>query len=149
MKTPISLYEKAIELASYYHKNQKDESGVPCIEHVRKVSDYCSDENAKIVAMLHDILEDTECTRQDLENAGIPMELIDRISLLTKREGMSEEEYYSGIKADPCAREVKISDLLHNMDLSRLDNPSKYQINRNIRYLKKLCYLLGRTESIA
>ena len=142
----MDLYEKSLRLAEHFHAGQTDDSGVPYIEHVKAVSGFCLSEDGKIAGLLHDIIEDTECTADILQKEEIPFHIIEAVLLLTKKEGIDEKEYFFRMCENPLAKEVKIADILHNMDLSRLENPTKYQLKRNVKYLHRLSFLLGREE---
>ncbi len=117
--------EDAIELAVIAHKGQKDLSGRPYILHPLTVMmDMCTDAE-RIVAILHDVTEDTEHTLEDLDKLGLTEEMYDALHLLDKNnyEGEKIERYramITAIKGHPLARVVKIADLKHNMDLRRI-----------------------------
>ena len=76
---------------------------------------------AKAVAWAHDVLEDTETTVEDLREEGLTEEVIDGIVAMTRREGENYLDFVRRAKANPLARQVKLADIIHNMDLSRLD----------------------------
>lgn len=124
----------AIALAA--HKGQTDKVGVDYINHSLTVSKNCNTEQEKIVALLHDVLEDTKLTKEDLL-LFFDDEIVEAVCLLTHDERDSYIDYLSRIKNNETARNVKIQDLKHNMDLSRFpDGPSKYDLERNEKKYK-------------
>jgi hypothetical protein len=101
-------------IARCAHARQVEEStGDPYILHVQRVVDLCSSDDAKIAAWLHDVLEDSDLTQEDLRSAGIPSRIITSVVILTHRVGQTYAEYIDSIKnfGDPVALEVKIADL--------------------------------------
>lgn len=112
--------EKARELASKAHASQLDKAGEPYINHPLAVaSSVGEDESAIIVALLHDTIEDTALTFDDVKNFLTPEELM-ALKLLTHDDAVPYSDYVRAIKKSDMARRVKIADLRHNMDLSRL-----------------------------
>ena len=93
------------------------------------------DEDAQVVALLHDVLEDTDETEESLLDAGIPLRLINSIKLLTKADDQDYYKYLNAVKNDPVARKVKIADMLDNLS----DTPSEKQI---IKYSRGFLILL-------
>lgn len=143
------MYQTALQIARAAHYNQFDKAGVPYIQHVLAVSRLCKDPKAKIAGLLHDVLEDTTVTYEDMLRAGISKEILDAVVLVTKnRDGFKEKDYFKAIKANPIAREVKMSDLLHNMDLRRLPKITERDIRRNTKYYSEYLYLLREDEKI-
>ena len=135
-------YELALAIAQKAHAKQVDKSGVPYIQHCLAVSNGCHTREGKIAGLLHDVLEDTDMTRRDLEEAGIETIICDIVELVTKTQPYNEKAYFKRIKENPIAREVKIADLRHNSDLSRLKNITEKDLRRNQKYQKELKYLL-------
>ena len=97
----------------------------------------------KIAAYLHDVIEDTPITADDLLNMGFTPKIVDSIKLLTKDKNVPYEEYLKNIRSDSIARAVKIADLKHNMDLSRIPNPTEKDYARLEKYKKALAFLEG------
>lgn len=128
--------EEAIKLASSKHYGQRDKSNKPYIFHLLYVMNNLDDLKAKIVGVLHDILEDTDITRNDLLNCGFSEEIIHSVEVLTKSKNQEYMEYIEKIKGDNVARKVKLIDLKHNMDLTRLSEISDKDLKRNIKYLE-------------
>ena len=113
--------EKAYKLAYKYFKNKVDKGGNPYMNHLMFVSNNCLFEDSKIVGLLHDILEDTDCSIAELESV-VHENLIEAIQLLTKRKDEKYNDYIERIAMSKnlIAIEVKINDLKNNMDLTRL-----------------------------
>lgn len=120
----MSSLEKAIALAASAHAGQVDRGGAPYILHPLRVMLAVEGEHAKMAAVLHDVLEDTDVTAADLESAGFPAPVIAAVVALTKLPGMSRLEAAKIAAADPIARVVKLADLADNMRLERIASPS-------------------------
>ena len=132
----------AYAIALVAHKGQVDKAGMDYILHPLTVSNNCSSEEEKIVALLHDVLEDTSVTKEDLLKF-FSNEIVEAVSLLTHKEEDSYMDYLAKIKANPLAKAVKLQDLKHNMDLSRLPNPSEKDLSRlENKYKPALEFLL-------
>ena len=137
-----SEYSIALDLISKYHEGQKDIGGKPYLLHLYTVSDnifsWNTDElnRGKVVGLLHDIMEDCGVTELDLSNAGISNETIRIVKILTHDKSDTYADYIIKISQDPIATLVKIEDLKHNMDITRL----KKLDNNAIRRLKKYFY---------
>lgn len=136
-----NILEKAEEIARKAHLGQKDKAGVDYIYHPLWVSAHVDGEKAKTAALLHDVLEDTSVTSKDLLNQGIPREIVNSVIVLTRKPGEDYFDYVKRVKKDPVARLVKISDLKHNMNLSRLQKITEEDIKRSKKYRKALEYL--------
>ena len=145
MKTLNEQLEIAIELAIKYHKGQIDKGGNPYILHPLEIMNNVNRMESKIVAVLHDIIEDTECTVDTLREWGIDEDAIESINTLTHKEGISYMEYITEISYDCIATEVKLGDLQCNMDLSRLNRKiTNKDLERNKKYMKAYYYLLSK-----
>ena len=141
--------ERAIQLAAIYHAGQKDKMGKPYILHpLRVMSSLGLDvtDTHRVVAVLHDALEDTEITAEDLYSEGFTEEQVHAIELLTKTKDYNEDEYFRKIMNNPIARAVKIKDLEDNMDLRRIINKAdlgEKDLARLKKYNKRHCQLTG------
>ena len=131
-------YDKAYEIASIAHMGQVDKAGKPYLNHVLAVSSKFSKENEKIIALLHDVIEDTAITLSDLRKEGFNELIILAIDSLTRRKGESYTQFIQRVKLNPTAVKIKIEDLLHNMDLSRIPSPSEEDFKRIKKYEKAL-----------
>jgi hypothetical protein len=127
--------EMAHDVAYECHKGQKDKAGEDYFaSHIEFVASRCPAGKTKIVAYLHDILEDTDMQPEILLNMGFGQECIDALKLLTHKKGEPYMDYILKLKANPIAKEVKKVDLAHNMDLSRIPVPSEKDIQRVAKY---------------
>lgn len=139
--------EVAIELALKYHANQVDKAGLSYVLHPLHLmnSEHCIDNEDRIVAVLHDILEDTILTRNDLIEEGIDEHLVQTIELLSKPLTMDYMDYIKSIKESNNERaiRVKLADLEHNADLTRLSKVTELDIARAEQYLEAIKYLKG------
>lgn len=140
------LEEQAADLAVQAHRDQRDKAGKPYTEHLHAVARAFDSLELRIVGWLHDLLEDTDCTAEQLLKRGFTERIVRAIEALTKREGESYDGYLARVKNDPISAAVKIADLRHNMDLSRLDAPTDADHVRADRYAKALKYLLTGRE---
>ena len=133
----------AFEIAYEAHKGQYDKAGVEYINHPVTVSGKVDTENEKIVALLHDVVEDTTVTLDDLRQ-HFDEDIVYAIDLLTHKEEDDYMTYLSKIKANPLARAVKLADLEHNMDMSKFSRPTKADFDRlENKYKRAYAYLKG------
>lgn len=130
------MFNKALLLATKAHAGQVDKAGKPYLLHPIAVADMLKAEEEKIVALLHDVVEDTSLTLIDLRNEGFPDRIVEAVDAITKRSGFSYEEYLQRVKQNPLALAVKIADMTHNMDLSRIANPTQKDYARVEKYKK-------------
>lgn len=138
---PLLQSEIARAIAVDAHKGQADKAGRPYIEHSATVAAGVSGDVAKAVAWLHDVIEDTSLTFSDLEAAGIQPEVIAPLRLLTHDKSVPYMEYVAQVKANSVAREVKLADLRHNSDLSRLPCITKEDRERKAKYRRAIALL--------
>ena len=131
------LTRKAMIIAYEAHKNQVDKSGVPYIYHPIHVAEQMDTENECIIALLHDVVEDTNVTFKQLEEV-FSKEIIDILKLLTREENIEYDEKIKRIKNNSIACKVKIADLTHNLDKTRLDFVTEVDVKRNEKYKKAL-----------
>ena len=137
------LTRKAMIIAYNAHKNQVDKSGVPYIYHPIHVAEQMDTEEECVVALLHDVVEDTDVTFEQLESK-FPSEIIDILKLLTKTKDIDYYEYINKIKENAVARKAKIADIKHNLDRSRLDVITDKDIKREEKYKKALSILMSK-----
>ena len=136
------LTKKALKLCFEAHKNQVDKTGVPYVFHPFHLAEQMTDEISTVCALLHDVVEDTEYGFSDLRAMGFPQEAIEVLTLLTHEEGVPYMEYVKKIKTNPIAKQVKISDLKHNSDLTRMDMVDERALQRTEKYKEALKLLL-------
>jgi len=135
------LLSKAIRLATEAHCGQLDKGGKPYILHPQFVAAMQDREDCKIVAYLHDVCEDTPVTFDDLKKEGFPDPIVNAVRAITQAPGISYEEYLAEVKNNPIARSVKLADIRHNMDISRIPHPTEKDLLRLEKYKKALQYL--------
>ena len=126
--------KKAMRLCYEAHQGQTDKSGIPYVLHPIHVAEQMTDEQTTVVALLHDVIEDTDYTLQDLEKMGFEQLVLDALALMTHKKGVPYLEYVAKLKDNPIARAVKLADLRHNSDLSRLDTVDEKAKSRLEKY---------------
>ena len=135
-KDMLPLFDKAAEIAMKAHEGQTDKSGKPYIGHVMRVSLRCKTQKSKVIALLHDVIEDTPVTPEQLRAEGIPADIVECVITLSKKEGEPYEQYINKVALNPLCREVKIADLEDNMDIRRLTEIGESDVRRLKKYLK-------------
>lgn len=141
------LTKLAMNIAYEAHKDQKDKSGVPYIFHPFHLADQLNDEEACATALLHDVVEDCEeYNFERLAREGIPEKVIDALKLLTHEKSVPYMDYIKALGNNVISRQVKILDLKHNMDESRLDDIVSEEIRERLAkkhkiYQEALSYL--------
>lgn len=134
--------KKAIKLMYDKHKNQKDKGGMPYVLHPLHLAEQMDDEDSTVVALLHDIVEDTDITITNLNELGFTKEQIEAINIMTHPSGMDYFDYIKRIATNDISLKVKLADLQHNMDLTRLNNITINDLERIKKYRKCYDYLL-------
>jgi (p)ppGpp synthase/HD superfamily hydrolase len=137
------MLEKALKIATEAHKGQVDKAGKAYILHPLRVAEKLEREDEKVVALLHDVLEDTPWTLEGLREEGFKGEVLEALDLLTKRDGQEYWDYLAGVKGQELARKVKLADLADNMDLGRLREVSDKDLKRQEKYAKACEYLMS------
>lgn len=130
----MATLEQAISLAAKQHEGQVDKANAPYILHPLRVMLNVPTIEHKIVAVLHDILEDTETTIEDLYQFGFQEHIIDAIVALTKKQGETRLEAAQRARQNPIAHVVKLADINDNMDLSRIQSPTVKDFERLKEY---------------
>ena len=138
-KQPI--LELALSIATEAHKGQFDKAGVDYIEHPIYVASQVDTEEEKAVALLHDVIEDSPFTSEELLLAGLPETVVATVQILSKKKGQDYQTYLENVKSNPLARVVKLADLKHNSDLSRLSSITDKDLERLEKYKKAIDYL--------
>lgn len=136
-------FQIALELAVEKHKNQTDKAGNPYILHPLHVMENVNSKEGKIVAILHDIIEDTDVTEDYLLKIGLSKRIVDAVVALTRSEDIDYQEYIKNLGSNPLAKEVKLADLEHNMDLKRLPTLEEKDLERNRKYQIAYHYLIN------
>lgn len=142
MKDWNEIYDHALRIAIRVHDGQKDISGREYIMHPIRVAERCKEPKAKIVALLHDTIEDTDVTPEYLRSEGFPEEIISAVLSVTKQEGESYEDFVYKASENAIGREVKIADLEDNMDVRRLKEITDEDVTRLRKYLRAWQYLI-------
>jgi len=137
----LKILEKAIRIAVNAHFGQTDKAGAPYILHPLRVMGLVSSTEEKIVAVLHDVVEKTDLSFENLIEAGIPRHIVLILRVLTRATDKSYEGYIEKISENPVATAVKIADLKDNMDFSRFSNVTEKDFERLQKYTKSLKYL--------
>ena len=137
----MSNLNKAISIAASAHDGQFQKNGLPYILHPIHVMNSVNKLNEKIVAILHDVVEDTEVTIEQLKTEGFSIEITEAISLLTKTEGTEYKSYIENIKSNELAKAVKLADMKHNIDSLRLNELKDYDLKRIQKYHSSIKFL--------
>jgi len=137
------LLERAISIAVQAHRGQADRNGAPYILHPLRMMCRVETETQKIVAVLHDVVEDTDWTFKDLKREGFGNQILEALDYLTKREGEEYEDFVQRSASNSLARRVKIADLEDNMDVRRLKKVGEKDKERLEKYLRAWRELQG------
>ena len=130
--TPMT--KKALCIAYKAHEGQVDKTGIPYIFHPFHLAESMTDENSTIVALLHDVIEDTDWTIDDLEKEGFNDDILTALKLMTHNPAEPYMDYISRLSTCPVARQVKLADLYHNSDQTRVENPDEKMLKRWEKY---------------
>ena len=136
------LYDKALQIAIRAHKGQKDKAGHDYILHPIRVSERCDDPRAKIVALLHDTIEDTDVTAVYLREEGFTEEIVEAVLAVTRSEGENYDDYVRRAAQNELGRMVKRADLEDNMDIRRLPELTDRDVERLRKYLRAWQYIV-------
>jgi (p)ppGpp synthase/HD superfamily hydrolase len=134
MAEQMTLLEKAIEIALRAHGGQKQKDGSPYILHPLRVMGRVWRDEERMAAVLHDVVEDSDVTLEELRAAGFPENVLHTVELLTHEEGVSYEDYVERLKGDPMARRIKLADLEDNSDIRRLSGIEEKDLERLRKY---------------
>ena len=137
------LTKRALRLCFDAHKEQMDKTGLPYVFHPFHLAEQMQTEAATVAALLHDVVEDTDYTFDDLEKMGFGGEILDALRLLTHDDDTPYMEYVAALKDNPIARAVKLADLGHNSDMSRLNVIDEHALRRAEKYKKAIALLEG------
>lgn len=135
------MLELALSIATEAHRGQFDKAGIDYIEHPIFVASQVNSTEEKAVALLHDVIEDSSVTAEELLNAGLPETVVTAVQILSKKKGQDYHTYLKTVKSNPIARAVKLADLKHNSDLSRLETITDKDLERLEKYKKAIDYL--------
>ena len=139
--TEQSIVDLALSIARKAHEGQLDKAGVDYIEHPIYVASRVDTEEEKAVALLHDVIEDSPVSAEELLQAGLPETVVTAVQVLTKKKEQDYQTYLETVKKNPLARVVKLADLKHNSDLSRLSSITEKDRERLKKYKKAIDFL--------
>lgn len=137
----MATLERAIEIAAKAHAGQVDKAGQPYVLHPLRMMLAVTTPEARMAAVLHDVVEDTAVTLEELRDEGFPAAVISAVEALTKRDGEDYETFIRRVAPNPIAREVKLADLRDNSDLSRILEPIERDRERVKKYRRAIAYL--------
>ena len=135
------MTKKALKLCFAAHKDQTDKSGIPYVFHPFHLAEQMNDEDTTVVALLHDVIEDTSYSLDDLRAMGFNEQVLDALALMTHDKRIPYMDYVAKIKENGLARTVKLADLKHNSDLSRLDTVDEKAMKRIDKYRQAIALL--------
>lgn len=130
----MSTLQRAIEIAVSAHRDQTTKDGQPYILHPLTLMMRVESETEKIAAVLHDVVEDTGTTLEDLRAEGFSEEVLAVVDLLTHGDNLPYDDYVDRLSHHPIARKVKLADLGHNMEITRIPDPTPKDFERLQRY---------------
>ncbi len=130
----MNTLEKAIVLAATAHAGQRDKAGAPYILHPLRVMLRMRSEEERIVALLHDVVEDTDWTFDRLYAEGFERQVVEAIDSVTKREGEAYDDFVDRVGRNAIGRRVKLADLEDNADVSRIAQPTEKDHQRIEKY---------------
>lgn len=143
----MSTLARAIAIAAVAHQEQFDKAGAPYILHPLRMMQQMDSGEEKIVAILHDVVEDTDWTPELLRAEGFSETVLAALDGVTARDGETYEEFIARAQSDPIARKVKLADLQDNMDTRRIRNLTDRDLERVRKYHQ--AYWLLRDEEEA
>jgi (p)ppGpp synthase/HD superfamily hydrolase len=130
----MTLVERAVEVALRAHAGQKGKDGTPYVLHPLRLMTRMGTDVERMAAVLHDAVEDSELTLEELRGMGFPDEVVRVVGLLTHEEGMGYEEYVRRLAGDAVARRIKLADLEDNSDIRRLNGLEEADVERLRKY---------------
>lgn len=140
------LLDKAAQICVTKHAGQRDKTGAAYFQHPMRVAMRCRTPEEKMVALLHDTIEDTDVTADYLLEQGFPREIVDGILSVTKRDGESYDDFVARAAQNPLGRVVKLHDLEDNLDVFRLTTVTPEMSTRFSKYLAAHEYLLNHSH---
>lgn len=126
------MISKALKIAYTAHQNQIDKGGIPYVQHPIRVALSCMTDDEKIVALLHDVIEDTNVTVEELRQAGFSTTIINAIIALTRIDGEDYMQFIKRLSLNDLATSVKIQDLKDNMDIRRLNGNPHWKMEEGV-----------------
>ena len=142
-----ALTRKAMRICYAAHEGQVDKSGVPYVFHPLHLAEQMETEEEICTALLHDVVEDTKWTLAELEAEGFPASVLDAVRLLTREKDVSYMAYIERLSGNRIARKVKLADLEHNSDLTRLLEVTERDLKRQEKYFLAKEFLLRQQNT--
>jgi (p)ppGpp synthase/HD superfamily hydrolase len=142
----MATLERAVRIAAEAHEGQKDKSGAPYLLHPLRMMLRMQSDVARMAAILHDVVEDSDWTLDGLRAEGFSAEVVEAVDCLTHREGESYEAFVKRVKGNALARQVKLADLEDNMNLKRLSEVTSKDLARLEKYHRAWLALTGEME---
>jgi (p)ppGpp synthase/HD superfamily hydrolase len=142
----MSTLEKAISIAATAHQGQTSKRGNPYVLHPLRLMMKMKTESEKIVAVLHDVVEDTSWTFKKLRKKGFSKEVLEALDCVTGRDGESYGDFIKRLENNPIARKVKIADLEDNMNTQRITEVTPRDLERLKKYHQWWSYLRSRSD---
>ena len=140
-KSLQDLLQRAIAIAEQKHAGQVDKAGRPYIEHPKRVMAAVSNDAERIVAILHDVIEDSDVTLDQLAAEGFPAYILDALDSVTRKEGETYEAFVARTATNAIGRRVKYADLQDNADLTRIPAPTVADLARTEKYQRAMVQL--------
>ncbi|MCM1272020.1 MAG: HD domain-containing protein [Clostridium sp.] len=137
-----TLTKKALNICYTAHHGQLDKGGVPYVFHPLHLAEQMEDETSVCTALLHDVVEDGHVSLAALRDAGFPEQVVEAVRLLTRPKDMDYMDYIRGLAQNELAARIKLADLEHNMDMSRLTGVREKDMKRVEKY-KEAVKILG------
>lgn len=141
------LTRKAMRICYAAHEGQMDKSGVPYVFHPIHLAEQMETEEEICTALLHDVVEDTKWTLAELEAEGFPASVLDAVRLLTREKDVPYMAYIERLSGNQIARKVKLADLEHNSDLTRLIEVTERDLRRQEKYFLAKEFLLRQEDT--
>jgi hypothetical protein len=145
----MATFDRAVQLAAAAHAGQVDKEGQPYLLHVLRVALAVSTPDARIAAVLHDTVEDTTVTFEQLKAEGFSAAVLEAVRVLTRPNGTSYADYVVGVKGNAVARQVKLADLADNSRLDRnVIDPARFDWDRRriVKYLVTYKFLADQID---
>lgn len=142
-----ALTRKAMRICYAAHEGQVDKSGVPYVFHPLHLAEQMETEEEICTALLHDVVEDTKWTLAELEAEGFPAGVLEAVRLLTREKDVSYMAYIERLSGNRIARKVKLADLEHNSDLTRLIEVTERDLRRQEKYFLAKEFLLRQEDT--
>lgn len=133
--------KRAMDICFDAHKDQRDKNGLPYVFHPFHLAEQMETEEEVCVALLHDVMEDSDYTQEDLRQAGFSEAILEALRCMTHDPAVPYMDYVSALRKNPLARKVKQADLLHNSDLSRRALETQRDKRRWLKYRIALAIL--------